>query len=182
VSRGSVPSTLEESFIGTDPESVAELAAAPKQGPSPRKVAPSQSPPTSLAANSAPSSRDSDTGGISNESNRTSATVVAGAARKSVWSSPSSSPWNHSNGTGKVAPSQEGLLNLPTGLQSNLPASSGAYSAPSSRDSVPGSTSDESNRSSATVAVAAANSSVSSSSGGGEQRHWNRRVGRREFS
>jgi hypothetical protein len=42
-------------------------------------------------------------------------------------------------------------LNPPTGSQSNSPASSGDYSAPSSCESVPGSTSDESNRSSANL-------------------------------
>jgi hypothetical protein len=72
--------------------------------------------------------------------------VVAGAARKSVWLS--LLPWKYSNGTGKVAPSQEGLLNPPTGSQSNSPASSGDYSALSSCESVPGSTLDESNCSS----------------------------------
>jgi hypothetical protein len=170
VSPGSVSSTSEASFpasvaipspsntpsvIGTDPESVAELAAAPKQGPPPRNLAPSQAglfpPPTSMAANAAPLSLDSVTSSTLKESNRSSATVVAGAARKSVWSSLSPSPWKYSNGTGKVAPSQGGLLNPPTGSQSNSPASSGDYSAPSSCESVPGSTSDESNRSSANL-------------------------------
>lgn len=60
-----------------------------------------------------------------------------------------------SSGTDKAAPSQGGLF-------------SGACSAPSSRDCVPGCTTDESNRSSAPVAAGAANSSVSSSSSTGE--------------
>jgi hypothetical protein len=182
VSPGSVSSTSEASFpasvaiaspsntpsvIGTDPESVAELAAAPKQGPPPHNLAPSQAglfpPTTSMAANAAPLSLDSVTSSTSKELNCSSTTVVAGAARKMVWSSPSPSPWKYSNSTGKVAPSQGGLLNPPTGSQSNSPASSGDYSAPSSCESIPSSTSKESNCSSATVVAGAARKSLWSS-------------------